>query len=125
MLKTARYGTRDLDRARTFYDAIAELLGAKRVFDRDELSGYQGPTGGMFVIGLPFEGEATVGNGAQMVFEAPTRATVDAVHARALELGGQCEGAPGFRGPEEMNFYAAYFRDLDGNKLLVARMGPE
>lgn len=125
MLRGARYGTRDLARARTFYDAIAELLGAKRVIDRDDLTGYQGPAGGLFIIGKPLAGEATVGNGTQMVFEAPSRAAVDAAHAKALELGGKCEGPPGFRGPPEMNFYAAYFRDLDGNKILVARTGSE
>lgn len=120
MLKTARYGTRDLARARDFYDVISDLLGAKRVLDRDELTAYQGPTGGLFVIGLPFEGEATVGNGTQMVFEAPSRAIVDEVYSRAIALGGRCKGPPGFRGPEEMNFYAAYFTDPDGNKLVVA-----
>jgi catechol 2,3-dioxygenase-like lactoylglutathione lyase family enzyme len=125
MLRTARYGVRDLDRARTFYDEIAGLLGARRVIDREELTGYQAANGGMFVIGKPLAGEPTIGNGTQMVFDAPNRAAVDAVHAKALELGGTCEGPPGFRGPEEMNFYAAYFRDLDGNKLVVAKMGPE
>jgi catechol 2,3-dioxygenase-like lactoylglutathione lyase family enzyme len=58
-----------------------------------------------------------------VVFEAPSRAVVDAAYARALELGGTCEGAPGPRGPAEMNFYAAYFRDPDGNKILVNRWG--
>jgi catechol 2,3-dioxygenase-like lactoylglutathione lyase family enzyme len=125
MIRTARYGTRDLERARGFYDAIAGLLGARRVFDRPELSGYQGPEGSMFVIGQPLAGDPTIGNGTQMVFDAPNRAAVDAVYAKAMELGGKCEGPPGFRGPEEMGFYAAYFRDLDGNKLVVARMGPE
>lgn len=125
MIRSARYGTRDLERARTFYDAVAEILGARRVLDRPELSGYQGAGGGMFVIGQPLTGDATNGNGTQMVFDAPSRAAVDAVHAKALELGGKCEGPPGFRGAEEMGFYAAYFRDLDGNKLVVARMGPE
>lgn len=125
MIRTARYGTRDLERARGFYDAIAELLGARRMFDREELSAYQGPEGSMFVIGRPLEGDATVGNGSQIVFDAPNRAAVDAVHAKAMELGGKCEGPPGFRGPEELGFYAAYFRDLDGNKLVVAKMGPE
>ena len=123
MLTHGRYGTRDLPRAREFYDALAEVLGAKRVMDRDEVTAYQGPNGGLFLIGLPFAGEATVGNGAQLVFDAPSRAAVDAAHAKALELGGTCEGPPGFRGPEEMGFYAAYFRDRDGNKLLVAHNG--
>src|SRR5262245_59726364 len=112
MLKSARYGTRDLPRARKFYDAITEPLGGKRVFDRDELTAYQSPAGGMFIIGKPLAGEATVGNGSQVVFEAPSRKAVDAVHAKALALGGKCEGPPGFRGPPEMNLYMAYFRDL-------------
>jgi catechol 2,3-dioxygenase-like lactoylglutathione lyase family enzyme len=125
MLTVGRYGTRDLARATSFYDAIAPLLGAKRVMERPELVGYQGPAGTTFLIGKPFAGEATVGNGAQMGFFAGSREVVDAVHAKALELGGQCEGPPGVRGPDPNDpkgFYAAYFRDLDGNKLAVFHM---
>ncbi len=125
MLRTARYGTRDLDRARTFYDAVTALLDAKRVLDMNNLSGYQGPNGGMFVIGEPLQGEPTSGNGTQVVFEAPSRSAVDAAHAKALELGGTCEGPPGLRGPAEMNFYAAYFRDPEGNKLVIVKQGSE
>jgi predicted lactoylglutathione lyase len=43
-----------------------------------------------------------------------TTAKVDALHRKALQLGGSNEGAPGPRGE---GFYAGYFRDLDGNKL--------
>lgn len=124
MLTVARYGVRDLARARTFYDPIAELLGAVLAFERPDLAAYKGAEGGMFLIGKPFEGEASVGNGSQMGFAAPTRALVDAVHAKAIELGGKCAGAPGVRGPDPDGFYGAYFRDLDGNKLVVFRMGP-
>ncbi len=124
MLSVARFGTRDLPRATAFYDAIADLLGASRVIDRADVKAYKGPEGGMFLIGIPFAGEASVGNGSQVGFSAPSRALVDAVHARALELGGSCEGPPGLRGPEGIAaFYAAYFRDLDGNKLMVMRVG--
>ncbi len=119
MLSLARYGTRDIERAKSFYDAITPMLGATRVMERAEVVAYKGPGGGMFLIGKPFEGDANVGNGTQMGLAAPDRATVDAVHAKAVELGSKCEGEPGFRGPEEMGFYAAYFRDLDGNKLMV------
>lgn len=125
MVRNARYGTRDLARARVFYDALAEILDARRVFDMDKLTAYRGRAGGMFVIGLPRDGEASVGNGAQIVFDAPSRAAVDAAHARAVALGGADEGAPGLRGPEAMGFYAAYFRDPDGNKLLVCHGGPK
>ena len=116
MLTIGRYGTRDVKRAKVFYDGIAELLGASLAMERPDLIGYKGPEGGMLLIGKPFAGEATVGNGVQMAFSAPSRAVIDKVHAKALELGGKCEGPPGERAP---GFYAAYFRDLDGNKLAV------
>jgi catechol 2,3-dioxygenase-like lactoylglutathione lyase family enzyme len=124
MLTVARYGTRNMERAKVFYDAITRLLGATRVMDRPEVVGYKGAEGGMFLVGIPFEGEAAPGNGTQMGFVAASREVVDAVHAKALELGGKCAGPPGLRRPDPNGFYAAYFRDLDGNKLLVFRSGP-
>ena len=63
----------------------------------------------------PFDGNAaSVGNGVMVAFEAKDEAQVDRLHAIALEQGGSCEGGPGPRGD---SFYAAYFRDPDGNKL--------
>ena len=125
MLTVARYGTRDLPRAAAFYDEIAALLGAVRVLDRPEVKAYKGADGGMFLIGLPNAGEANVGNGTQIGFAAPSRGAVDSVHTKALELGGTCEGPPGVRGPEGENaVYAAYFRDLDGNKIMAICRGP-
>jgi predicted lactoylglutathione lyase len=124
MLSVARYGTRDLARARSFYDPIADLVGAKAAFERPNLVAYRGAQGAMLLIGTPFAGEASAGNGTQIGFEAATRADVDAVHAKALELGGSDEGAPGIRGDDPDGFYGAYFRDLDGNKLVVFRFGP-
>jgi predicted lactoylglutathione lyase len=54
-----------------------------------------------------------------------SRARVDALYAKAMELGGKCEGPPGVRGEEgPQAFYGAYFRDLDGNKLAAFRIGP-
>ncbi len=125
MLTLARYGTRDLARAKAFYDAIAPLLGAKRTIERDNVVGYKGPSGVTFLIGTPNVGEATYGNGTQVVFEAPSRAAVVAAHTKALEMGGICAGAPGPRGPADKGFYAAYFRDPDGNKIMVLHTGDE
>jgi catechol 2,3-dioxygenase-like lactoylglutathione lyase family enzyme len=125
MQTMTRYGTRDLARAKTFYDAIAEIVGGTRVIDRENVAGYKGPDGGIFMIGTPNAGDATAGNGTQVVFAAPNRAAINAAHAAALEHGGTCEGPPGPRGPEEMNYYAAYFRDPDGNKIMVSRQGPD
>ena len=63
---------------------------------------------------------ATVGNGMMVALVVDSCAKVDALHKKALELGGSDEGAPGPRGE---GFYAGYFRDLDGNKLNAFFMG--
>jgi catechol 2,3-dioxygenase-like lactoylglutathione lyase family enzyme len=124
MIYATRLGTKDLPRAKAFYDEIAAMVDAKRVRELDNLVGYQGPEGGTLIVGIPFEGEHDVGNGNMAGFRAPSRAAVDAVHARAVALGGSDAGAPGLRGDDPNGFYGAYFRDLDGNKLVVFRYGP-
>jgi predicted lactoylglutathione lyase len=63
---------------------------------------------------------ATVGNGVMVALGVDSRATVDRVYKKAHELGGTDEGPAGPRGDD---FYAGYFRDLDGNKLSVFCMG--
>lgn len=124
MLASTRYGTRDLARAGAFYDEIAAILGASRLFTYDRVIAWRGPEGGMFMVGPALEGEACVGNGTQIGLIAPSRHAVDAAHARALELGCRSEGEPGFRGPAERELYACYFRDPDGNKIMVYNAKP-
>ena len=124
MLNGARYGTNDIEKAKVFYDEIAKIAGAQRVFERPDVVAYNGAEGGMFLIGKPFEGAASSGNGTQVTMAMQSRAMVDAVYAKALEMGGTCEGAPGVRGNDPNGFYGAYFRDLDGNKLVAFRFGP-
>ena len=122
MIGYVTLGTNDLARGATFYDAIAAEMGTGRMFDTENFIAW-GEQGGAPGIGLtkPFNGApATVGNGVMVAFEAKDRAQVDRIHAVALAHGGTCEGAPGLRGEADENgvgFYAAYFRDLDGNKL--------
>ncbi len=123
MLTGARFGTSDIKRAIAFYDAVAGALGGARVIDHHGMAGYRGPDGGIFIVGTPRDGEACVGNGSQVMFAAPNRAAVDAAHGPALALGGSCEGPPGPRGEPERNMYAAYFRDPDGNKVMVMKVG--
>ncbi len=77
-----------------------------------------------FSITKPFDGEPmTSGNGTMFAIAGKSREDVDKVYARALAEGGSCEGEPGVRGAPDMNFYAAYFRDIDGNKLNCFFMG--
>jgi len=79
------------------------------------------PGGPMVSVIKPFDGKAaSVGNGVMVALAASSKAQVDAIHRKALSLGAKDEGAPGPRGD---GFYAAYFRDLDGNKLNAFFMG--
>ena len=67
---------------------------------------------------------ATIGNGSMVALDAESRADVDAFYKAALAHGGTDEGAPGLR-PFHENFYAAYVRDPDGNKLSAVCERPE
>ncbi len=122
MIGYVTLGTNDLQRGAKFYDAIANELGVGRMMETERFIAWGTPGGGAGVgLTLPFDGEAaTVGNGVMVAFEAKDKAQVDRIHQLALSLGGKDEGAPGPRGGD---FYVAYFRDLDGNKLNAFVMG--
>lgn len=122
MIGYTTIGTNDLDRARKFYDAALAPLGGRRTLTYERSQYFGSPErGAMLGITLPFDGQdATVGNGVMVALSAPSPAVVDQVHAAALAAGGTCEGPPGQRMD---NFYGAYFRDLDGNKLCVFKLG--
>jgi catechol 2,3-dioxygenase-like lactoylglutathione lyase family enzyme len=118
-------GTNDLDKARSFYDTVLGEIGLKRIADLDNNGSIWGENAPSFFVLKPANGQpATVGNGVTVSFEAPNRASIDAFHKKALAAGGQCEGAAGTRGWAP-NAYAAYVRDLDGNKLAVYCFKPE
>jgi catechol 2,3-dioxygenase-like lactoylglutathione lyase family enzyme len=116
MIGYVTLGTNDLASASEFYDAIAAEMGVGRMMESDQFIAW-GEPGDKAGIGLtlPHDGKpATVGNGVMVALEAKDQAQVDRLHAIALARGGTCEGTPGPRGE---GFYAAYFRDRDGNKL--------
>ncbi len=109
-------GTNELDKAVAFYGELLGLLGAQPFFKSERGVGWGiSPDQPMFSVMKPFDGQAaSVGNGTMVALAAKNPEQVQALHAKALALGGQDEGAPGPRGT---GFYGAYFRDLDGNKL--------
>jgi len=121
-------GTDDLDRSRAFYDALFAELGASRLMEMDSGFTLYGTGWGKpgIAVTRPYDGRpASAGNGNMVSLVVDARDKVDRLHAKALELGGSDEGAPGLRGPEgDRAFYGAYFRDPDGNKFCVFRMGP-
>lgn len=128
MLTYVCLGTNDLVRAIAFYDAVLAPLGLTRC-DTSGESNWDGWAGwgtyedeGRREMALwlcrPFDGRpATAGNGTMLAFRAGSWPAVDAFHAAALAHGGTSEGGPGLRPHYNDDFYAAYVRDPDGNKL--------
>lgn len=122
MIGYVTLGTSDLGRAAKFYDAIAAELGTGRMMEFDTFIAWGTPGGAAGLAATkPFDGDAaSVGNGTMVALQAKDREQVAKLHAIALANGGSDEGEPGARGePDEHGnlFYAAYFRDPDGNKL--------
>jgi catechol 2,3-dioxygenase-like lactoylglutathione lyase family enzyme len=122
MLAYATLGTDNMPRAMAFYDALFAKLGARRVWSTDRFVAWStSPTASALAIGRPYDGKpATVGNGVMIALQVDSTAKVDEVHAQALALGAKDEGAPSRRSDD---FYAGFFRDLDGNKLNVCFLG--
>ena len=116
MIGYVTLGTNKMDEAAAFYDALLGTLGASRMMEAETFIAWAtGPGAPAISIIKPADGNAaTVGNGVMVAIPLDLNEKVDALHAKALELGGTDEGAPGERGD---NFYAGYFRDLDGNQL--------
>ena len=118
-------GTNNLERAGKFYDAVLATLGHARGLERDTFISYGDRSGSRFFVMKPFDGgPATAGNGTHVAFLAPSRAAVDAFHAAALAAGGSDEGAPGLRPHYHADYYGAYVRDPDGNKLQAVCHAP-
>ena len=117
MLGFVTVGTNNLKGAGDFYDAVLDVLEAKRSQEGARIIMWSGKPGrGSAAVITPFgKSLATAGNGTMLSLDAGNPEAVQAVHAKAIEMGGTDDGAPGPRGTG--GFYGGYFRDLDGNKL--------
>jgi len=121
MIGYVTVGTNDLERSKQFYDNLFEELGARSFFANERIIFWTVKGGASsFAIAKPYdEKEASVGNGNMVAIHVNSREQVDAIYAKAMELGATDEGPPGERIP---TFYGAYIRDLDGNKLVFYKM---
>ena len=113
-------GTNDYDKAASFYDAALKPLGFTRVpkpAGKPPLYAINGEMPHLYLY-KPYDGKpATWGNGTHVAFTAKTRIAVDEFYKEAIANGGYDEGEPGLREGYGPNYYAAYVRDPDGNKL--------
>jgi len=117
-------GVNDFEQAFSFYSAVLTPLGLKlRFCDRNIPWAAWQPADAdrpLLVITRPQNKQAaTPGNGQMTAFLTSSRALVDEIYKTAMASGGECEGKPGLRPDYHANYYGAYFRDLEGNKLHV------
>ena len=116
-------GVNDIEKSKLFYDGVMEVLGCICHSSSDKWAGYGKPdektTGeDSLWIGLPVNGQpATYGNGTYVALNTSSKEVVGKAYKMAISLGGVDEAKPGIRAEVHPNFYAAYVRDLDGNKL--------
>jgi len=125
MLSHIFVGVKDFPRALVFYRAVFAELGLPERFcdPKRPWAGWQSVPGPrpLFLIGTPYDGQPhAAGNGQMVALLAPTRAAVDRVFLTAVANGALSEGEPGLRLEYHANYYGAYFRDTEGNKLCVA-----
>ena len=117
ILNHVSLGTNNLTLAITFYDAVLAPLGIARTHTIENEAAAYGEQF-EFWIGCSCTSQPTSsGNGIHIALNAPSRKAVDAFYSTAIELGGKCEGVPGTRPEYGEGYYAAYVRDLDGNKI--------
>ena len=117
-------GIDDFNKSYTFYFQLMQTLGIEQRFydDTKPWAGWHNSDGNrpLLVIGKPFDGQPHhAGNGQMIAFLANDRSTVDKAYDIALDNFGTDEGKPGLRPQYHPDYYGAYFRDPDGNKLCV------
>ena len=114
-------GSNDMHRALKFYDAVLATLGFRRVLDFEPFAVGYGDQLPEFWVQEPHDKKAaTIGNGVHIAFIATSKAQVQAFYDAALAHGGTGDGLPGKRPDYGEDYYGAFVRDPDGNKIEAA-----
>jgi len=117
MIHHVSLGTNDVKRARAFYDLVLGVLGL-RLLQEDDKSLDYGVATIMFSLETPVDGKAaSAGNGIHVAFVAQGPDMVDEFYRMAVANGGSDDGTPGLRPEYNRNYYGAFVRDPDGNKI--------
>jgi len=121
MFSHVTLGTNNIATSKAFYDGVGKAIGLVPILEYPAGIGYgrQGSRPQLWIVTPLDRKPATVGNGITIGLEAPDRPSVDAAYAAALAAGGRDEGKPGLRTHYHPNYYGAYVRDPDGNKVCI------
>ncbi|MEM8957712.1 MAG: VOC family protein [Pseudomonadota bacterium] len=118
-------GSNDVAKAQTFFDAVLPTIGGRLTEEYlPHAICYELRGGGRVWIVTPFNGETAVaGNGNMLGLKCESKAEVQTAHETSLAKGGINEGDPGPRPQYGPDFYGAYVRDFDGNKMGFVFLG--
>lgn len=107
----------DLQRASAFYEAVLAALGYTKLEMRPATIAFGKAYSEFWINHRPAMRPAPEGCGAHIALRASSREMVDAFHAAALVNGGASDGEPRLRPQHGDGYYAAYIRDVDGNRI--------
>ncbi len=116
-------GSNDIEKSKSFYDAVLGTLGAgeplRDVTDAGVTRLFYIHNGGAFCVSEPIDGQpATCANGATIGFKCDSPEQVKAFHDVGVAHGGtSIEDPPGLREGRMGPMHLSYVRDPDGNKL--------
>jgi catechol 2,3-dioxygenase-like lactoylglutathione lyase family enzyme len=114
MIDHVSIGVRDLAISTRFYERLLATIGLSKLQVQPTTVGFGKKYSEFW---LNHRAQRTRGDGAHVCLRAPSTQAVDAFHAAALRAGGSSDGAPGLRPEYNDRYYAAFIRDLDGNRI--------
>jgi catechol 2,3-dioxygenase-like lactoylglutathione lyase family enzyme len=117
MIDHVSIAVRDLAAGAAFYEGVLATVGYARLVDRPHTVGFGKKYPEFWLNHRPGMVPIAPDTGVHVCLRVPSTAAVDAFHAAALRAGGACDGPPGFRAASTQDYYAAFIRDADGNKI--------
>lgn len=122
MIDHISIGVSDLKASTAFYEAVLAILDYELRDPRPSTSGFgrRGkPHSEFWLNARPGMTKVPADSGTHICLRTKTAEAVKAFHEAAMKLGATDDGAPGIRSHYSENYYAAFIRDFDGNKIEV------
>lgn len=121
MIDHVSVGVRDLKASAAFYDAVLSVIGYKKLDDREKTMGWgkPGKHSEFWINARPAMAKISADSGTHICLRAKNPQLVDKFFEAAMKAGGVSDGDPGPRPHFGDGYYAAFIRDLDGNRIEV------
>ncbi|MFT5114262.1 MAG: catechol 2,3-dioxygenase-like lactoylglutathione lyase family enzyme [Parasphingorhabdus sp.] len=123
MLNHVMIGSNDIEKTKSFYNAVLGVLGAGGPIENKNATGqirlFYSHDGSTFSVSEPINGEPVVtANGSTIGFACKSPEQLKEFHDVAVANGGtSVEDPPGPRGGSKGVIHLCYFLDPDGHKI--------